>query len=74
LKDAHTYFSQKLVDLSSATLRKYGAVAKNFSDYEEPGSTFKRVPVAQVGTLILALMDHVPPGRALRRGEKVPSA
>jgi hypothetical protein len=176
-KDAATYFSQKLVDLSSATLRRYGAVAKNFSEevavrfgvtclsllltykeaaglevnHEEPGSTpievpgkdgavtakrfsdcsveemrqalqlkrkptsskpvpaqdvalvdayrealqgqfpqgshvqvlvrnekgssvvdFKSVPVGEVGTLILALMDHVPPGRELRRGQKVP--
>jgi len=31
-KDAPTYFSQKLVDLSSSSLRRYGAVAKNFSE------------------------------------------
>ncbi|HLL03308.1 MAG TPA: hypothetical protein VK539_22185 [Myxococcaceae bacterium] len=30
---------------------------------------FKSIPVAQVGTLILALMDHVPPGSELRRTE-----
>ena len=38
----------------------------------EKGSSvvdFKSVPLAEVGTLILALMDHVPPGSALRRRE-----
>jgi hypothetical protein len=30
---------------------------------------FKSIPVAEVGTLILALMDHVPPGSPLRRAE-----
>jgi hypothetical protein len=33
---------------------------------------FKSVPLAEVGTLILALMDHLPPGSDLRRGEKAP--
>jgi len=41
----------------------------------EKGSSvldFKSVPVAEVGTLILALMDHVPPGSEPRRVEKAP--
>ncbi len=41
----------------------------------EKGSSvldFKSVPVGEVGTLLLALMDHVPPGSELRRGEKAP--
>ena len=176
-KDAPTYFRQKLADLSPASLSKYGAVAKNFSEpvairfgvtclslllsykeaaglkvnHEEPGPTvievpgkngevtqklfsacsvdemrkamqlkrkptsskpvpaqdvaladqyrealkgqftqgshiqvlvrnekgssvvdFKSVPVGEVGTLILALMDHVPAGGELRRAEKAP--
>jgi hypothetical protein len=33
---------------------------------------FKSVPVAEVGTLLLALMDHVPPGSELRPVEKAP--
>jgi hypothetical protein len=31
---------------------------------------FKSIPVAEVGTLLLALMDHVPPGSELRRAEQ----
>jgi len=41
----------------------------------EKGSSvldFKSIPVAEVGTLIMALMDHVPPGSELRRVEKAP--
>lgn len=33
---------------------------------------FKSIPVAQVGTLILALMDHVPPSGDPRRAEQAP--
>jgi hypothetical protein len=33
---------------------------------------FKSIPVAEVGTLILALMDHVPPGSPLRQAEQAP--
>jgi len=41
----------------------------------EKGSSvldFKSIPVARVGTLILALMDHVPPASELRRAEQTP--
>jgi hypothetical protein len=176
-KDAATYFQQKLADQSTSSLRRYGAVAKNFSEsvavrfgvtclylllsykeaaglklnHEEPGGTvievpgkdgavtqkpfstcsvdemrkalqlkrkptsskpvpaedvaladqyrealkgqfpqgsnvqvlvrnekgssvldIKSIPLAEVGTMILALMDHLPPGSELRRGEKAP--
>ncbi len=33
---------------------------------------FKSIPVAEVGTLLLALMDHVPPGSELRRAKQAP--
>jgi hypothetical protein len=44
----------------------------------EKGSSvldIKSIPIAEVGTLFLALMDHVPPGSELRRAEQAsPSA